>query len=79
MAWIFKPKTKKYKITFNVTAEGTMEIEREIPVKDDIGVCAISAIGYELAEVKYNTGIKFDYDLSSVEIKEVKDACDVQS
>ena len=72
MAWTFKPKTKKYKITFNVTAEGTMEIEREIPIKDDIGICVMSAIGSELAEIKYQTGIKFDYDLDSVEIKEVK-------
>ena len=74
MAWTFKPKTKKYKITFNVTAEGTMEIEKEFPVKDDINVCVMSAIGYELAEIKYQTGIKFDYDLSSVEIKEVDNA-----
>ena len=74
MAWIFKPKTKKYKIIFNVTAEGTMEIEREIPVKDDIGSHVASAIGYELAEIKYHTGIKFDCDLSSVEIKEMDDA-----
>ena len=72
MTWIFKPKTKKYKITFNVTAEGTMEIEKEIPVKDDISASVVCAIGYELAEIKYQTGIKFDYDLSSVEIKEVE-------
>ena len=74
MAWIFKPKTKKYKITFDVTAEGTMEIEREFPIKEDIGVHVTSAIGYELAEIKYNTGIKFDCDFSSIEIKEVDDA-----
>lgn len=74
MTWIFKPKTKKYKITFNVTAEGTMELEREIPVKDDIGSHVASAIGYELAEIKYRTGIKFDCDFSSVKITEVSDA-----
>ena len=74
MAWTFKPKTKKYKITFDVTAEGTMEIEKEFPAKDDINICVMSAIGYELAEIKYQTGIKFDYALDSVKIKEVNDA-----
>lgn len=74
MAWIFKPKTKKYKITFNVTAEGTMEIEKNLPIKDDIRGYIMFTIGEELAEIKYQTGIKFDYDLDSVEIKEVDNA-----
>ena len=72
--WFFKPKTKKYRITFDVTCNGTIQTEVELPVKSDKLLSAHIKIGEILADLeRNNNGIEFECDKNSLKIEEIKE------
>ena len=73
---IFKPKTKRYRISVDIEASGTVTLEKEIPLKlghfDAIQAWAM--IYEELSRLHEETGIKFDPRQETLKVEEWVDA-----
>ena len=69
---IFRPKTKRYRISVDFTASGSVELEKDIPITENISIRAWADIYEELIKLEKQTGIKFNPDSSSLKIEEMK-------
>ena len=76
---IFKPKTKRYRISVDIEASGTVTLEKEIPLK--LGqldaVQAWATIYEELSRLHEETGIEFEARQETLKVEEWEDGNDM--
>ncbi len=72
---LFKPKTKRYRISVDIEASGTVTLEKEIPLR--LGhldvVQAWETIYGELSRLREITGIKFEPRQETLKVEEKMD------
>ena len=69
---IFKPKTKRYRISVDIEASGTVILEKEFPAKPGQfdAVQAWTAIYEELSRLHEETGINFEPRQETLKVEE---------
>ena len=69
---IFKPKTRRYRISVDIAASGTVILEKEFPLKlgQFDAVRAWTAISEELSRLHEETGIQFEPVPKTLKIEE---------
>lgn len=72
---IFKPKTRRYRISVDIAASGTVTLEKEIPEKRGpmSVVVAWTMICEELSRLHEETGIEFEAVPKTLKIEELVD------
>ena len=72
---IFKPKTKRYRISVDIEASGTVTLEKEFPLKlrQIDAVQAFEIIYEELSRLHEETGIQFEPRQETLKVEELAD------
>ena len=65
---IFKPKTKRYRISVDIEASGTVTLEKEFPA--NASPAAWLAVCDELYRLHKETGIKFEARPETLKVEE---------
>lgn len=71
----FKPKTKRYRISVNIEAKGTVTLEKEFPAKSGQpnAIPAWTTIYEELSRLHEETGIEFEARQETLKVEELAD------
>ena len=69
---IFKPKTKRYRISVDIEASGTVTLEKEFPLKlGQLNAVQVwEAICEELSRLHEETGIEFEPRQETLKVEE---------
>lgn len=72
---IFKPKTKRYRISVDIEASGTVTLEKEFPLKlgQIDAIQAFETIYEELSRLHEETGIQFEPRQETLKVEELTD------
>ena len=72
---IFKPKTKRYRISVDIEASGTVILEKEFPSKpgQPNAVPVWTTICEELSRLHEETGIEFEPRQETLKVEELAD------